>query len=93
MSPPMLLVGASYLLSSSVKTVHMSPSWVMVSYIIFLAESIAEYFLGTMGLSAFYGKPKPDEERFQVLDKLYASGELFWDSADVYMDSEDLLGK
>lgn len=33
-----------------------------------------------MGLSAFYGKPKPDEERFAVLDKAYAIGELFWDT-------------
>lgn len=38
---------------------------------------------GAMGLSAFYGKPKPDEERFAVLDKLYQDGELFWDTADM----------
>jgi hypothetical protein len=38
---------------------------------------------GTMGLSAFYGKPKPDAERFAVLDKAYEMGELFWDSADM----------
>ncbi|QIW97495.1 hypothetical protein AMS68_003013 [Peltaster fructicola] len=48
---------------------------------------------GTMGLSAFYGEPKPDEERYKVLDKCYADGELFWDSADMYQDSEDLLGR
>merc|ERR1712130_519110 len=48
---------------------------------------------GAMGLSAFYGAPKPDEDRFKVLDKLYESGEFFWDSADMYMDNEDLLGK
>lgn len=48
---------------------------------------------GTMGLSAFYGTPKPDEERFKVLDKCYNDGELFWDTADMYNDSEDLLGK
>ncbi|KAJ9661848.1 hypothetical protein H2201_006328 [Coniosporium apollinis] len=48
---------------------------------------------GLMGLSAFYGKPKPDEERFAVLDKAYAIGELFWDTADVYADNEDLIGK
>ncbi|KAK3072394.1 hypothetical protein LTR53_006887 [Teratosphaeriaceae sp. CCFEE 6253] len=47
---------------------------------------------GAMGLSAFYGAPKPDEERFKVLDKCYEAGELFWDSADMYMDNEDLLG-
>jgi len=28
-----------------------------------------------------------------VLDKCYEEGELHWDSADMYMDSEDLLGK
>jgi len=47
---------------------------------------------GCMGLSAFYGAPKPDAERYAVLDAAYAQGELFWDSADMYMDNEDLLG-
>ncbi|KAI9710368.1 MAG: hypothetical protein M1820_002863 [Bogoriella megaspora] len=47
---------------------------------------------GAMGLSAFYGPPKPDNERFAVLDKCYEQGELFWDTADMYMDNEDLLG-
>lgn len=37
---------------------------------------------GTMGLSAFYGKPKPDAERLAVLDHVYATGCRFWDSAD-----------
>lgn len=48
---------------------------------------------GTMGLSAFYGKPKSDEERFKVLDHIYESGCLNWDTSDIYGDSEDLLGK
>ena len=48
---------------------------------------------GAMGLSAFYGAPESDEERFKVLDRAYALGETFWDSADVYLDSEDLIGK
>jgi len=48
---------------------------------------------GTMGLSAFYGKLEADEERFKVLDRAYELGELNWDSADAYLDSEDLLGK
>ncbi|MCJ1364516.1 hypothetical protein MMC16_003627 [Acarospora aff. strigata] len=47
---------------------------------------------GLMGLSAFYGKPTPDAERFAVLDRAYELGELNWDSADVYMDNEDLIG-
>jgi aryl-alcohol dehydrogenase-like predicted oxidoreductase len=48
---------------------------------------------GLMGLSAFYGKPKPDAERMALLDHIYASGCLNWDSADMYGDSEDLLGR
>ncbi|KAK3714180.1 hypothetical protein LTR37_007982 [Vermiconidia calcicola] len=48
---------------------------------------------GAMGLSAFYGAPKPDEERFKLFDKAYEAGELFWDSADVYGDNEDLIGQ
>ncbi|KAF7290399.1 Major facilitator superfamily transporter [Mycena chlorophos] len=48
---------------------------------------------GAMGISAFYGEVEPDEERFKVLDAAHASGCTFWDSADVYMDSEELIGK
>jgi len=48
---------------------------------------------GTMGLSAFYGKPMSDDKRFALLDAAYEAGEHFWDSADMYGDSEDLLGK
>jgi len=46
-----------------------------------------------MGLSAFYGKPDSDEVRFKVLDKAYELGCTNWDSADIYADSEELLGK
>lgn len=55
--------------------------------------NVARIGYGAMGLSAFYGAPKPDSERFALLDKLYADGELFWDSADIYADNEDLLGR
>ncbi|KAF2185638.1 putative aldo-keto reductase [Zopfia rhizophila CBS 207.26] len=48
---------------------------------------------GLMGLSAFYGEIKPDNERLAILDKAYEMGERFWDSADMYGDNEDLLGK
>ncbi|KIW44792.1 uncharacterized protein PV06_03240 [Exophiala oligosperma] len=48
---------------------------------------------GAMGLSAYYGAPKPDEERYALLDHVYNSGERFWDSADIYLDNEDLLGR
>ncbi|KAJ4294496.1 hypothetical protein N0V90_008187 [Kalmusia sp. IMI 367209] len=46
-----------------------------------------------MGLSVFYGKPKPDSERLALLDAAYELGERFWDTADMYGDNEDLLGK
>ncbi|TFY63594.1 hypothetical protein EVJ58_g3155 [Rhodofomes roseus] len=48
---------------------------------------------GCMGISAFYAKPLPDEERLQILDEVYKSGVTHWDTADVYADSEDLLSK
>ncbi|EPT05703.1 hypothetical protein FOMPIDRAFT_1021419 [Fomitopsis schrenkii] len=48
---------------------------------------------GCMGIAAFYGKPLPDQERLKVLDAVYASGCTFWDTADVYADSEELLGR
>ncbi|CCM02737.1 uncharacterized protein FIBRA_04844 [Fibroporia radiculosa] len=48
---------------------------------------------GAMGLSAFYGKPLPDEERFKVLDAVYESGCTMWDTADAYGDSELLLAQ
>lgn len=38
---------------------------------------------GLMGLSAFYGKPKPDEERYAMLDHVYNTGCRNWDSADM----------
>ncbi len=46
-----------------------------------------------MGMSVGYGKPESDEDRFQILDKAYDMGETFWDTADAYMDNEDLIGK
>lgn len=37
---------------------------------------------GAMGLSAFYGTAKPDSERLALLDHIYESGCLNWDTAD-----------
>ncbi|KAH9881619.1 hypothetical protein IAQ61_000346 [Plenodomus lingam] len=48
---------------------------------------------GLMGLSAFYGDPRPDSERLAVLDHAHKAGERFWDSSDIYGDNEDLIGK
>ncbi|KAF8229253.1 Aldo/keto reductase [Tricholoma matsutake] len=46
-----------------------------------------------MPLSIFYGAVGSDEERFEVLDTAHKNGATHWDTADIYGDSEDLLGK
>lgn len=48
---------------------------------------------GAMGLSAFYGTPASDEERFKILDRAIELGSTYIDTADMYGDNEDLLGK
>ncbi|KAH9951065.1 NADP-dependent oxidoreductase domain-containing protein [Amylocystis lapponica] len=49
---------------------------------------------GAMGLSGFYGEAvTSDEERFKVLDAAYQRGCTFWDTADIYNDNEELIGK
>ncbi|KXN80964.1 Aldo-keto reductase yakc [NADP(+)] [Leucoagaricus sp. SymC.cos] len=56
-------------------------------------DDVAAIGLGLMGLSAFYGQVESDEERFKFLDVALEEGATFWDTADVYGDSEDLVGK
>ncbi|KAI9062200.1 Aldo/keto reductase [Trametes sanguinea] len=48
---------------------------------------------GAMGIAAFYGPRLPDEERLKILDAVYESGCRNWDTADMYGDSEVLIGK
>ncbi|KAK9236456.1 NADP-dependent oxidoreductase domain-containing protein [Lipomyces kononenkoae] len=48
---------------------------------------------GAMGISTWYGKIDDDETRLRVLDRAYELGITFWDTADIYGDSEELLGK
>ncbi|KAF7324541.1 Aldo-keto reductase [Mycena kentingensis (nom. inval.)] len=54
---------------------------------------VAEIGFGAMGLAAFYGKVESDEGRFKVLDAAYEAGCRHWDTAYIYGDSEDLIGK
>jgi aryl-alcohol dehydrogenase-like predicted oxidoreductase len=54
---------------------------------------VAALGLGLMGISAFYGAPQPDSERLAFLDRAYELGATNWDSADIYADSEELIGK
>lgn len=56
-------------------------------------DAVSPIGFGLMALSAFYGAIENDEERFKVLDAALEEGCTFWDSADIYGDNEDLLGK
>jgi len=55
--------------------------------------AVPEIGFGAMGISRFYGAVESDEERFKVLDAAYAKGCTHWDTAHVYGDSEELIGK
>ncbi|CAG1960988.1 unnamed protein product [Fusarium graminearum] len=48
---------------------------------------------GLMGLSIAYGAAEPDEERLKVLDRAWELGCTNWDTANIYGDNEDLIGK
>jgi len=56
-------------------------------------DNVTAIGFGLSGLSAFYGPIENDEERFKVLDAAIEEGCTFWDTADIYGDSEDLVGK
>ena len=49
--------------------------------------------VGLMSLGHAYGHAGSDEERLTYLDRAYELGDTFWDSADIYGDCEDVLGK
>ncbi|KAH8886335.1 Aldo/keto reductase [Thozetella sp. PMI_491] len=49
--------------------------------------------IGLMGMSIGYGPAAPDEERLKLLDHAWEIGCTNWDTADIYGDSEDLIGK
>ncbi|KIY71327.1 Aldo keto reductase [Cylindrobasidium torrendii FP15055 ss-10] len=57
------------------------------------STSVGPIGFGAMGISAHYGVVGTDEERLKVLDAAYEAGCRHWDTADVYGDSEELLGK
>ncbi|KAI1298002.1 Aldo/keto reductase [Xylaria venustula] len=48
---------------------------------------------GLMGFSVGYGAAEADEDRFKLLDKAWELGCTNWDTADVYGDSEETIGK
>lgn len=48
---------------------------------------------GAMSIGGVYGPAGTDDERFVLLDRAHELGNTFWDTADVYADSEDVIGK
>ncbi|PWY79710.1 Aldo/keto reductase [Aspergillus heteromorphus CBS 117.55] len=48
---------------------------------------------GAMSLGGAYGAPASEEESLSLLDHAYSIGQRFWDTADVYGESEALIGK
>ena len=48
---------------------------------------------GAMSLSIAPGNAASDEERFKVIDRAIELGSTYIDSADIYGDNEELLGK
>lgn len=57
------------------------------------SDNVSAIGFGAMGMSAFYGPTEPDEERFKVLDAAFNYGCTFWDTANIYGDSEELIGE
>ncbi|MBI1250650.1 MAG: aldo/keto reductase [Alphaproteobacteria bacterium] len=49
--------------------------------------------LGCMGISAFYGPPMPDAEATKLLHEAIALGVDHFDTAELYMDNEEQLGR
>lgn len=49
--------------------------------------------LGFGNISGFYGPPASLNERVNMLYHAYSAGLRFWDMADIYGDSEDLVGE
>lgn len=49
--------------------------------------------LGMMSLAGAYGQQNTMEEKFALLSHAHAIGERFWDTADVYLGNEEVLGE
>lgn len=49
--------------------------------------------LGLMSLGGMYGSAGSLDEKVAFLDHAHATGQRFWDTADMYLDSEDVVGE
>lgn len=48
--------------------------------------------LGLMSIGGVYGTAPSDEDRLALLDRAHGIGQWFWDTADIYADSEYIIG-
>lgn len=48
--------------------------------------------LGLMSLGGIYGASASFQDRVAFLNHAYSTGQRFWDTADMYGDSEDVVG-
>ncbi|RFU25491.1 hypothetical protein B7463_g10844, partial [Scytalidium lignicola] len=48
---------------------------------------------GAMSIAGAYGQKDTVEDKLKVLDRAHEIGQIFWDTADVYFDSEDVIGQ
>ncbi|OKL60681.1 hypothetical protein UA08_03953 [Talaromyces atroroseus] len=58
-----------------------------------LGPELPRLGFGLMNASGTYNLPGTDAERLALLDHAYSKGQVFWDTADKYGDSEEILGK
>jgi aryl-alcohol dehydrogenase-like predicted oxidoreductase len=49
--------------------------------------------LGLMSIGGAYGQAGPLDETVAFLKHAHATGQRFWDTADAYADSEDIIGE
>lgn len=49
--------------------------------------------LGTMSIAGAYGQQNTREEKLAFLDHAHSIGQRFWDTADIYFDSEAIIGE
>lgn len=49
--------------------------------------------LGLMSIGGAYGKAGPLDETVAFLDHAHFTGQRFWDTADIYGESEDIIGE
>lgn len=54
--------------------------------------SVPAIGLGLMSIGGIYGPAPSDAERTALLSHAHSIGETFWDTADIYSDSEDAVG-